>query len=116
MSKTTGKEFPKKGDVYWINFDPTLGTEIKKTRPAIVLSNNLFNKHLPRLLVIPITSNTVNVYEFDAIVEIAGKKGKAMLDQTRAIDKSRVGKKICSLSSQELEDVERALRVVFGIS
>jgi len=58
----------------------------------------------------------MNVYEFDAVVEVAGKKGKAMLDQIRAIDKSRVGKKICSLSLKELEDVERALKIVVGIS
>ncbi len=116
MNKTTGKNSPQKGDVFWVNFDPTQGTETKKTRPAVILSNNLLNKHLPRLLVAPITSNTSNLYDFDAPVVVSGKKGKVMLDQSRAIDKTRLGKKVCSLSLEEMNEVERALRVVFGLS
>ncbi|MBS0655466.1 MAG: type II toxin-antitoxin system PemK/MazF family toxin, partial [Verrucomicrobia bacterium] len=61
----TGDGFPKRGDVFWVTFDPQMGTEVKKTRPAIILSNNLFNKHLPRLIVVPLTSNTRKVFEFD---------------------------------------------------
>lgn len=115
MPKTTGNDNPKRGDVFWVCFDPTQGTEIKKTRPAVILSNNLFNKHLPRLIVVPLTSNTTRVYDFEALVSIDGKKGKAMLDQIRAIDKSRLGKKLCSLTLEEIQDIERALREALAL-
>ena len=115
MNKTAGKESPKRGDVFWISFDPTVGTEVKKTRPAVILSNNLFNKHLPRLLVVPITSNTARVFDFESLVSIHGKKGKAMLDQLRAVDKSRLGKKICSLTFEEIQDIERALKEALAL-
>src|SRR6185295_4191250 len=111
MSKTVGKKSTiKRGDVFWVNFDPTQGTGTKKTRPAVILSNNLFNLYLPRLIVAPITSNIEKLFEFDAVVLVAEKKGKAMLDQIRTIDKKRLGKKICTLTVKELNDVERALK------
>ncbi len=116
MSKTDGKDTPKRGDVYWVNFDPTIGTEVKKTRPAIILSNNLFNKYLPRLLVVPITSNAAKVYDFDAAVVIEGKKGKAMLDQMRAIDKNRLGKKLGCITPDEMKDVERAIKEALALA
>jgi len=117
MKKTTGDDnSPKRGDVFWVNFDPTVGTEIKKIRPAIILSNNLFNRYLPRLLVVPLTSNVERIFDFDAIVQVQGKKGKAMLDQVRAIDKTRLGKKIGSITAEELRDVERALKEVFALN
>jgi mRNA interferase MazF len=115
MNKTVGKDFPKRGDVFWVCFDPTLGTEIRKTRPAVILSNNLFNKHLPRLIVVPVTSNTVKVFDFEALVLINGKEGKAMLDQIRAVDKNRLGKKICSLSFEEVQNIEKALKEALAL-
>lgn len=115
MTKTAGREMPKRGDVFWVCFDPTLGTEIKKTRPAVILSNNLFNKHLPRLIVVPVTSNIAKVFDFESLVLISGKKGKAMLDQIRAVDKNRLGKKICSLTFEEMQNIERALKEALAL-
>lgn len=116
MNKTNGEQsLVKRGDVYWANFDPSRGTEIQKVRPAIILSNNLFNKHLPRVIVVPVTSNIERVFAFDALVVIDQKKGKAMLDQMRAIDKSRLGKKICSLTTIEMIDVDRALKLAVAL-
>lgn len=116
MSKMTGNETPKRGDVFWVNFDPTQGTETKKVRPAIILSNNLFNKHLPRLIVVPLTSNVSKKFDFDALVLVNGKQGKAMLDQIRAIDKSRLGKKISSITADEMLDVEQALKIAVALA
>lgn len=113
--ETANKNSPKRGDVYWVCFDPTLGTEVKKTRPAVILSNNLFNKHLPRLIVVPITSNVAKVFDFESLVLVNEKKGKAMLDQIRAIDKNRLGKKICSLTFAEVQDIERALKEALAL-
>jgi mRNA interferase MazF len=97
MSKIAGKNPPKRGDVYWVCFDPTLGTGIKKTRPALILSNNLFNKHLSRLIVVPISSNITKVYDFESVVSVNEKSGKAMLDQIREIDKLASVKKFVPL-------------------
>lgn len=113
MSKTPGKDI-KRGDVFWVNFDPTQG-EVRKIRPAVILSNNMFNKHLPRLIVVPVTSRVEKVYEFDALVFVAGKKGKAMLDQIRAIDKSRLGSKIGTLTRDEIADVDRAIKLALSL-
>lgn len=63
MNQTTGKH-PKRGDIYWVSFDPSQGTETQKTRPAVIISNNIFNKNLNRVIVAPITSNP----EFDSLV------------------------------------------------
>lgn len=116
MSKTSGKNTPiERGDVYWVSFDPTLGTETQKTRPAVILSNNLFNKHLPRLLVAPITSNVQKLFEFEAPVTITKKKGKVMLDQMRAIDKGRLGKKICKLDFNEIIKIDLALKKALAL-
>lgn len=116
MTKTTGKKpLIRRGDVFWVNFDPTQGTEVQKTRPAIILSSQLFNNYLPRLIVVPVTSNLEKVFEFHAVVVIAQKKGKAMLDQIRTIDKSRLGTKICSLTHEEMLDVDRALKLVLAL-
>lgn len=116
MRKTNGKTVPKRGDVFWVNFDPQIGTEVKKIRPSVILSNNLFNKHLPRLIVAPLTSNTKKVFEFDALVFIDGKQGKVMLDQIRAIDKARLGQKICTITDEELLRVELALKLALAIN
>ena len=119
MPTTIGRRLksePRRGDVYWVNFDPTKGTETQKLRPAIILSNNYFNKHLPRLIVAPVTSNTEKVFEFDALVQIMDKQGKAMMDQIRTIDKSRLGKEIGTLSLREMADIERALKLVLALS
>lgn len=111
MNKTAGKEAViKRGDVFWVNLDPTTGTETRKNRPAVVLSNNLFNKYLPRVIIAPITSNVEKIFEFDSIVTVAKKKGKVMLDQVRTIDKGRLGKKLCALTSEEMASIEKALK------
>ena len=116
MSKMIGKTLDiKRGDVVWVIFDPTEGTETKKTRPAVILSNNLFNQYLPRLIVAPITSNIEKQFEFDALVFVGKKQGKAMLDQIRAIDKKRLGKKIGTLTFDELKSIERALKCALAL-
>jgi mRNA interferase MazF len=106
----------KRGDVFWVNLDPTQGTETKKTRPAVLLSNNLFNKYLPRVIVAPITSNVSKIFEFEAFVSVAGKEGKVMLDQTRSVDKGRLGKKICSLTEEEIRAIEIALKLALELN
>lgn len=79
-----------RGEVWWVEFDPSVGSEIRKTRPAVIVSNNAANRHLARVVVIPLTSNTDRQYPGEAIVSIDGKDSKAMADQIMAADKARM--------------------------
>ena len=114
MNQTHGK-YPEKGDIYWVSFDPSQGTEIQKTRPAVVVSNNMLNKNLNRVIVAPITSNVKNIFDFDCAVTVGKKKGKVMLDQLRSIDKSRLKKRSGTVSATTLEKLDEALKITFGL-
>ena len=71
----------KRGDVWWVNFEPSIGGEIRKKRPAIIVSNDAANRNLARVVVVPLTSNTEKAYPGEAIVSVAGQASKAMADQ-----------------------------------
>ena len=106
---------PRRGDVYWVNLDPTVGTEIKKTRPAVVVSNDACNAHGARLVVVPITSNVTSLYPGEAKVRVARRDARVLGDQLRSIDKARIGKRIGSLGRDELAAVDEALRITLGL-
>jgi mRNA interferase MazF len=106
----------ERSDVYWINFDPSLGGEIQKTRPAIVLSNNAANLALNRVQVVPITSRTDRVYPGEAIIELRGEKRKAMADQLTTVSKQRLGSKLGALSSEDMTRVEAAIVVQLALN
>jgi len=71
----------KRGEVWWIEFDPSVGSEIRKTRPAVIISNDSANRHLARVVVIPLTSNVERVYPGETLVTLGQTTGKAMADQ-----------------------------------
>lgn len=106
----------ERGDVYWINFDPSVGGEIKKTRPAIILSNNAANSALNRVQVVPITSKTDRVYPGEALIQLKGEVRKAMADQLSTASKLRLGNRIGSLSIDDLAKVEAAVALQLGLS
>ena len=105
----------KRGDVWWVCFDPSVGTEIQKTRPAVIVSNDYANAALDRLVVIPLTSNTSRVYPGECIVNTGLKLGKAMSDQITAVDKSRVKGYMGTLSAEDMLKVDEALRLHLGL-
>jgi len=107
--------FPRRGEVWWINFDPSIGTEVRKTRPAVIVSNDIANEFLERIQVVPLTSNVEKIYPSEAIVTIRGKKSKAAADQIATVSKLRVYRKVGRLSSDELTGVEYVLRVQLGL-
>jgi mRNA interferase MazF len=109
----------KRGDVFLVNFDPTVGAETQKTRPALVVSNDISNTHSPIVSISPITSNVTRVYSFEVEISaaMAGLKSrsKIMVHQTRAVDKIRLIKKLGHLPEQILEDVNNALKLHYDL-
>ena len=105
----------ERGGVYWVNFDPSVGGEIRKTRPAIVLSNNAANQVLNRVQVVPITSKTERVYPSEALIEVAGEKRKAMADQLTTASKQRIGARIDVLTPEDIARVEAAIALQLGL-
>jgi mRNA interferase MazF len=108
------KVTPRRGDVFWVKLDPARGTEIRKTRPAIVVSNDSCNKYGTRVVVLPVTSNVESLYPGEARIEIQGRPGRALGDQIRSVDKSRLGARIATLSPAELSDVQEAILITLG--
>src|ERR1700690_220202 len=107
----------KRGDIFWVDFDPSKATETQKTRPALVCSHDILNENSSRIIVAPITSNLKKIYSFEyAINNHPEVKGKIMLDQMRSIDKSRLGKKIGFFSLKEMQEIELIMKFILGIA
>lgn len=100
-----------RGEVWWVEFDPAVGSEVRKTRPAVIVSNDSANRNLARVVVVPLTSNTDRVYPGEAIVNVAGKSSKAMSDQIMAADKGRLKSRLGVLSKSDLLAVEDGIKV-----
>lgn len=105
----------KRGEVWWVEFDPSVGSEIRKTRPAVIVSNDAANRNLLRVVVIPLSTNTSRVYPGEALVTVDGKQGKVMVDQIMAADKIRLKTQLGTLSKSDMLDVEQAILVHFGM-
>jgi mRNA interferase MazF len=101
--------------VYWVNLDPVVGTEIRKTRPAVVVSNDSCNRHGTRVVVLPVTSHVDSLYPGEAMVEVKGKRGRALGDQIRSIDKSRLKARVARLTADEMSRVDEALAITLGL-
>ena len=105
----------KRGEVWWVEFDPSVGSEIRKTRPAVIVSNDSANRNLARVIVVPITTNTSRQYPGEALISVAGKPGKAMADQIVAADKARLKTLLGLLSKEDMLRVEDAIHVQLGM-
>src|SRR6202051_5178244 len=93
---------PRRGGVWWVAFDPSVGGEMQKTRPALVVSNTGAKPALNRLIVVPWTSQTAKVYPGQAMVMLNGEPRKAMADQLTTASKKRLRAKLGELSSPDL--------------
>ncbi len=102
----------KRFEVWLVNLDPTVGSEIKKTRPAVIVSPDELNAHLHTVIVVPLTRG--RTYAFRIPTRVQGKKGVAAIDQIRTVDKRRLVKKVGTIRGKTKAEVLSALAELFA--
>ena len=104
-----------RGEVWWVSFELSIGGEIRKQRPAVIISNDVSNKYLNRVQVVPITSKAEKLYPSEAYVIVGGKQGKAMADQLATVSKERMIKLIGRVTAAEIMEIEKAIRIQLSL-
>ena len=105
----------RRGDVWWINFDPSDGGEIRKKQPAVIISNDSSNRFLNRVQVVPMTSRIDRLYPSEAPVRFRGKESKVMADQLTTVSKRRLVNQEGRISGQDMLKVVHAVNIQLGL-
>jgi mRNA interferase MazF len=103
----------KRSEVYWVSLDPTVGSEIQKTRPCVVVSPDELNAHINRVIVAPITS-TIRPVRYRVTTTVGGKQSSVVLDQLRTVDRNRLGKRIGKIDARAMADILATLQAMFA--
>ncbi|WAC07363.1 MAG: type II toxin-antitoxin system PemK/MazF family toxin [Thermodesulfobacteriota bacterium] len=106
----------KRSEVWWVNFDPSVRGEIRKKRPAVIISNDSSNKFLNIVQVVPLTGKTERLYPSEALVVFEGKESKAMADQLATVSKMRLFKRAGILSAKDMQRIEEAVKIQLDIA
>jgi mRNA interferase MazF len=105
----------KRGDVWWVNCEASVGGEIRKKRPAVVVSNDAANRHLNRVQVVPLTTQVGQVYPSEAEIQVNRRPSKAMADQLATVSRLRLINRAGRVSASDMRKVECAIRVQLGL-
>jgi mRNA interferase MazF len=105
----------RRGDIFWVNLDPTVGSEIRKKRPCVLIGANPINEARRTVVVIPLSSIGILRPPLTIPVNCLGKQVVAVCDQIRAVDKSRLIEKAGSLTKEDLSELENGLRQVLAL-
>lgn len=106
---------PRRGEIWWVNLDPTRGSEIKKTRPCVILGTNVLNERRRTVVIIPLSTGPQAAVPLLVPVACAGKPAVAVVDQIRAVAKERLHRRVGELSAGDLIRVEEAVRMVLEL-
>lgn len=105
----------KRAEVWWIDFGPSVGGEIRSPRPAVIVSNDAANEHLNRVQVVPITSSTARLYPSEAYVTVRGRRSKAMADQITTVSKRRLVNAVGTVLQEEMEALASAIKIQLAL-
>ena len=100
-------------DIYWVDLNPTIGAEMQKIRPCVIVSPQELNHHLDTVIIVPVTS-AIHGYPYRVKCRIMGRDGEMATDQIRTIDKRRLKNRVASLSDDEIAALQDVFRQMFG--